>query len=231
SSSKESLEAQLSLLNDESRAVREWVLYSLSQCQTAQLGELNQLLEKDFDENYPEFGILSRDIGSRFIPVLVKRLASEDSDVRYYATYFLSQLGETATTALFQSLKDPDALVRQMAAKGLARIGTRAGPALIQLLVENKSRSDQILVLSILSKLATCPIGALPHLLERLKSEDVQLRCLAIDTILRVEKPGAEVLPALTPLLSDPNWTVRRKAKDALEQLRRVLRKKGAKNK
>lgn len=220
SSSKKSLMAQIRALDDRSYAVVRWAQYSLSECRSAQLKLLISLLEEGFHEKQQEFRIVIRDIGSRCLPILLKRLKSEQSEVRYCATYFLTQLGSPAMAPLFQLLKDSDALARQTAAHGLVNIGEEAGPGLVHFLKKNRSVRDQTLVLSILSKLDELPQGANFLVFRALDSDHFQIRYLAIECLLGMEEIGYSVRQTLEKRTRDSHWMVRSRARDALMELK-----------
>ncbi len=154
------------------------------------------------------------------IPSLIALLHDDDESVRCRAIVSLGQMGSdarTAAPALIQLLADPDDLVRRYAASALGDIGPMAPtaiPALIEALAHDDMKNRAVTIVA-LTKMGT---RAVPRLIEALKHDDARVRRHAARVLGKCSR-GLEAVPALLPLLHDPDPLVRETVEETLEIL------------
>jgi HEAT repeat protein len=173
------------------------------------------------------------------VTLQIARLKSPDVELRRNAADALAKFADPrATQPLIAALGDPDPLVRADAAMGL---GALKSPQVVEPLVALLNDPDESVGMSAamslgkiqdpraiaplvasLSKISVAsmalqPFGpaAVEPLLAALKSDDLELRGRAMETLALIHDP--RVIPAITAALNDPDNSVRQLALFALQ--------------
>jgi HEAT repeat protein len=129
---------------------------------------------------------------------LIKKLGSDDSEVRRDAAQQLSELGKDAkpaVAALTKALKDPDRFVRRFAAQALGAIGPDAKSAIPGLgaLVRDEQKAVRAAAVRALAQMGD---DAVPALTKALQGGSPDVQELAITALAAAGKDG------LTPLVA-----------------------------
>ena len=121
-----------------------------------------------------------------------------------------------AQEALIALLVDTDLWVRAASARGLGQIGgNKAG----QVLVEHLGTASDIFLLALVEVLGKLHFGqACSPLLKLIDHEDPEVRKTVLVALAGYD--GDEVLRAVIARLSDPHWSVRKAAVEALKRRR-----------
>ena len=163
--------------------------------------------------------ILGKDAESA-IPDLVE--LSKDPLASPYAIPALSRMGKNALPALLDALADPQAPNRITIVNcigAMQGVGIDAGtalPLLVQCL-EDKDRAVARRAADTLSIFASYPNVVVPALEKSL--QDTNVECQAIDSLGRLRKSAASVVPSLLKCLNSTNANVRWSATNALNQI------------
>ncbi len=97
---------------------------------------------------------MGRSCEPRWLPLLLRELASEEPEVRYEAATALGSLGdESAVSHLVPLLSDPDVEVRDAGIAALGEIGGREARVALRGLVQDGSRAAKEAALSALSRI------------------------------------------------------------------------------
>jgi HEAT repeat protein len=129
---------------------------------------------------------------------LVRRLQSQEADVRISAADALGQIGpeaKEAVPALIAALKDQEQNVRNFAANTLGQIGPEAMPALIAAL------KDQEADVRSYTAMALGGIGpdAVPPLIAALKDHNVFVRSSAADALRKIDPTAVSTELKISP--------------------------------
>ncbi len=155
--------------------------------------------------------------GAKSLRPLLLAITDDDPEVRMLAAEALGATNAPeAQEALIALLADKDLWVRASAARGLGRIGgNKAGEVLTGLL---GSSSDIFLLalVEVLGGLRYAPASG--PLVKLTDHEDPEVRKTALVALAGYE--GDEVLKAVSAQLSDPHWSVRKAAVEALARRR-----------
>ncbi|MBF0408200.1 MAG: HEAT repeat domain-containing protein [Candidatus Riflebacteria bacterium] len=178
-------------------------------------------------------------MGSPAIPLLIKMLNDRDLFIRQYASMTLEQLSEKSVPELVKMLSFANQ--RRQVSDVLIRIGGIAEPELLKGM-ENAGSDTRFAIMEILEKIGpstlpklleflgdtdsskraieeTCgkiEADSVPHLMNLLREEAVETRCIAAAALVRVGKPA--VKPLITAL-SDTNASIAWVAAHALVQI------------
>jgi len=153
------------------------------------------------------------------VPALALALRDEQAKVRRRAARALGDQGVASVAAfaeLKQGLNDPDLSVRRDCAGALGRLGPAAGraaPALVAMLRETEYRTRAVVAVS-LKRLGR---GAIPALLDGVRSECSTLRGRCATLLGRIAPDDADVADVLQRVLTDSDSEVRARADEALQ--------------
>ncbi len=154
---------------------------------------LLEALSKNSDASVQKSAIAAMGVvGEKTLPILLKLLRDEDSDVRRKATEAIGRIGEAGKVynpELAKLLSDEDSYVRMSAAEAIGNMG-KAGNAY------------------------------LPELAKLLSDEDSDVRSNAAEAIGNMREAGKAYLPELVKLLSDEDSDVRSSAAEAIGNMR-----------
>jgi HEAT repeat protein len=144
-------------------------------------------------------------------------VTDDDPEVRRLGAEALGRLDATEVFAPLASLlKDPDLWVRASAARGLGRC---CGEAAASLLLEHLSEAKDIFLLAIVEVLGVLrPEAALTPLLRMSDHEDPEIRKALLAAL--AQYPWHAVRQAFIAGISDPHWSVRKAAVEALRRKR-----------
>jgi len=155
--------------------------------------------------------------GPKSLRSLLLATTDDDPEVRMLAAESLGASdAPTAQEALIALLADTDLWVRAASARGLGRIGgSKAG----EVLVEHLGTASDIFLLALVEVLGKLHYGpACNPLLKLIDHEDPEVRKKVL--VALAEFDGDKVLQALIARLSDPHWSVRKAAVEALKYRR-----------
>ena len=141
------------------------------------------------------------------VPALLPLLSDKASNVRQETAFALGQIGhKSARVALEKALNDPDALVRENAIEALGKLGDKAATARLAPLLKTTTPNGRLRTCESLWRLAdTSAVGAL---LANLNQRDPALRWRVAYALEKLPLP-ARIVPAVAPLLRDPDPLVR----------------------
>jgi HEAT repeat protein len=151
--------------------------------------------------------------GPKAFRSLLLATTDDDPEVRMLAAESLGASGAPeAQEALIALLADADLWVRAAAARSLGQFGgDKAG----QVLVEHLGTASDIFLLALAEVLGKLHVGqACSPLLKLIDHEDPEVRKTVLVALAGYE--GDEVLRAVIARLSDPHWSVRKAAVEAL---------------
>ena len=155
--------------------------------------------------------------GPKSLRPLLLATTDDDPEVRMLAAEALGASdAPEAQEALIALLVDTDLWVRAAAARGLGRIGgNKAG----QVLVEHLGTASDIFLLALVEVLGKLHFEqACSPLLKLIDHEDPEVRKTVLVALAGYD--GDEVLRAVIARLSDPHWSVRKAAVEALKRRR-----------
>jgi len=152
---------------------------------------------------------------------LFAALGDPSEAVRHAAAQALSRVGTGAEdrARLVSWLSSPDPYVLAFAAWSLGNLGAEAHDAVPDLArVLARDETDAV-VSAALARIGPAAAGAVPVLVEALRSENADRRWRAARTLGRIGPPAREGVPALAGALTDPLVTVRVHAARALGRI------------
>jgi HEAT repeat protein len=155
--------------------------------------------------------------GPKAFRSLLLATTDDDPEVRMLAAESLGASGAPeAQEALIALLADADLWVRAAAARSLGQFGgDKAG----QVLVEHLDTASDIFLLALVEVLGKLHVGqACSPLLKLIDHGDPEVRKTVLVALAGYE--GDEVLRAVIARLSDPHWSVRKAAVEALKSRR-----------
>ncbi|HUL76791.1 MAG TPA: HEAT repeat domain-containing protein [Vicinamibacteria bacterium] len=155
------------------------------------------------------------------VDALFAALGDPSEAVRHAAAQALSQIGTRAEdrSRLVSRLTSPDPYVLAFAAWSLGNLGAEARDAVADLARALARDETNAVVAAALARIGPAAAGAVPTLVEALRSDNADRRWRAARTLGRIGPPAVEAVPALTAALADPLVTVRRHAARALGRL------------
>src|SRR5262249_15439741 len=144
---------------------------------------------------------------STSVPALLPLLGDKVASVRREAAFALGQVGQpSARAALEKALDDPDAATADNAAEALGKLGDKAAtPKLLPLLRSGSSTRKQRTCESLWRLADTSAAGAL---IAGVHDKDPAVRWRMAYALEKLVLP-VRVVPAVTPLLRDPDPLVR----------------------
>lgn len=151
------------------------------------------------------------------IAALIEAFEDKQEDVRHAAAEGASKFGQAAVKSLTEVLKSEKSTVRQQAAHALGEIGSDAKdavPALKEALLSAPKGDTPNLYADALGKIGK---AAIPALNEALKSENAEVRGVAIHALAKV---GSEAVPHLVDALGSKKIDVRRLVPQVLGPMR-----------
>jgi HEAT repeat protein len=158
--------------------------------------------------------------GPKSLRPLLLATTDDDPEVRMLAAEALGASdAPEAREALVALLVDTDLWVRAAAARGLGQIGgNEAG----EVLVEHLGAATDIFLLALVEVLGNLHFGqACNPLLKLIDHEDPEVRKTVLVALAGYD--GDEVLRAVIARLSDPHWSVRKAAVEALKHRRDTI--------
>ncbi|HXK09197.1 MAG TPA: HEAT repeat domain-containing protein [Vicinamibacteria bacterium] len=152
------------------------------------------------------------------VDALFAALGDPSEAVRHAAARALSRIGPRAADRerLASRLTSPDPYVLAFAAWSLGNLGDEARDAVPDLTRALARDETNAVVAAALARIGHAAAGAVPVLVEGLRSDNADRRWRAARTLGRIGPPAAEAVPALTAALADPLATVRQHAARAL---------------
>jgi cyclophilin family peptidyl-prolyl cis-trans isomerase/HEAT repeat protein len=141
------------------------------------------------------------------LPALLPLLSDRVAGVRAEAAFALGQIGhKSAREALEKALGDADALVKDNAAEALGKLGDKAATAKLLPILRTGTPARRQRVCESLWRLADT--SAVEALVASLGEKDAATRWRVVYALEKLPLP-ARVVPAVTPLLRDPDALVR----------------------
>jgi HEAT repeat protein len=174
------------------------------------------------------------------VKVLQKELAHEKPEVRRRAATALGDLNQAAKSALptlVEALRDDDERVRWAAASSISRIGSAAGPAVAALAQALRDPTIRVMAADALGAAGSQARGAVPLLIDALKSEDADYRWTAAVALSRIDPKAAKAaLPLFIEKLQSDDHRARwdammyitpmgKEAKDAAPAVREIVKR------
>lgn len=122
---------------------------------------------------------------------------------------------------LVRNLMDEKEYIREHVMEGFQELGAEAGPALFDCLSSRDLRAASFCAGYVGGYGGT---GIIPRLIEKLRADDIQGRCMAAEALGNLGAEAKESVPELIPLLDDErelraDWPVSRYAVEALQQI------------
>lgn len=163
-------------------------------------------------------------IGARAaVPLLVKALASDDSNLRWTTVMSLGKIPvREAIEGLKRALTDTDLNVRVSAAEALLvhPENKETAKAVLLSAINDVKGTQSMSVLRALAKLGEEAAAAVPRIAELITGSDEQgWRYEAVDTLVKIGQTAKQATPTLTEALQDPDERVRIHAGMALAAL------------
>ena len=116
------------------------------------------------------FESIAANIGRAAVPILIGALDDDNSDLRYFATQALGNIGDSASIPdLIRVLSDPNAYVRKEAAEALGKVGDATSAVSLRTILGDQEESVRCAVAEALGELKDK--SALPELLEHLRDD------------------------------------------------------------
>jgi HEAT repeat protein len=155
--------------------------------------------------------------GTKALRPLLLAITDDDPDVRMLAADALGDTGAPeAREALIALLADTDLWVRAAAARGLGRIGGNKAGEMLAAHLDTASDIFLLALVEVLGRLHYAP--ACGPLLKLAGHEDPEVRKTVLVALAGYE--GDDVLRTVIARLSDPHWSVRKAAVEALKHNR-----------
>lgn len=176
------------------------------------------LKDKDLRVKLAVLGILNTMRSPELAGPVGEALRDPDPQVRRAAVQFLQQAPKEARPALpslVHALRDSDAQVRNQAVNVLRTFGPEAIPAL-SAGMKNDTNEAQFLTVSIIASFGNAGKDAIPFLTDRARSDNVQLRTVALDALAKILPESA---PSLKTLLADKSPALRLATVSALAKV------------
>jgi HEAT repeat protein len=157
------------------------------------------------------------------VPFLIDALEDVDHQVSAAAVQSASQLGPVAVLAgpaLVELARTGRAPHQRTTVRAVLALGADGLPPLVEALGQEQ---DAILAKAVLWELDQSRViskPALPFLLASLRQPSANVRLVAVAALGNLGPAAREAVPALTPLLNDPDPVIRAHTKDALENIR-----------
>jgi len=142
------------------------------------------------------------------IPVLQANLSDDFPYVRIHSAEALSHIGAAAIPAFIEALKNDNNEVRMVAAQALAHLGAEAKPAIPALVLALDDKEGQVRQRAA-NALENCGADAAPPLMEALANPSYNNRIGLVRVLGAIDGTPPHLPAQLTPLLSDPDSTLR----------------------
>jgi HEAT repeat protein len=159
-------------------------------------------------------------IGDVGTPVLRQGLRCSSLSIRRFAAVAVGQAGaRDAVPDLLKLFRDPDVLLRAQAIQAVGELNPKA-PATVKALIEVlKDPSPQVRATAAAVLGSTNAKVAISPLAEYLKDSDETVRTSTLDALVKLDGIQTSIAPALVPLLSDANISLRQRAAECLARM------------
>jgi hypothetical protein len=187
---------------------------------------LNTLLErakKGETQTFPILGPFGDD-SAEAVPYILAALENRDTGSAQKMAYAraLSRIGKTSVPGLIRVVSSGDMWARYYAADALGRIGAPAAQA-VPVLLETRMDLDPQVRNSARDAIVRIGPGAIPHLVEALKSDDAFLRGEAVGFLEYFRGHARPAIPLLRKLAdNDDDPMVRQEAQLLLNRLKKL---------
>jgi HEAT repeat protein len=150
-----------------------------------------------------------------FVPLLIRALGDDDSDVREQAAVSLGAIGDPAYQPVLDTLASDRPEVRQAVALALQWLGISGEAEFAVLLDADERETDadtRAVFLRTLSKLHCASPRFVSRLVSNLEHDSEAVRNEVANAFLLMEPPDSTSVPALAPLLQNDHENLRKEA-------------------